>query len=199
MVTFSDCMTLLLTFFVLMLSFSSFKPHTLEGIGSSFGQALPNAGASFQDRREVILRRPQVVTTQRIEKGAQTPALKAEEGNRAKEQRLLEFRNLKVFTVPSADFFIAQGEVISPHGLKILDKLAEYLTARQSRVVVSENAPSGTDEMGLRRAYAVIDYLASKKQLDRKAFSITAASMVPQQRESGRMLEITMLERDVYE
>ena len=41
MVTFSDCMTLLLTFFVLLLSFSTFGKKTLPKLGTSFAQFLP--------------------------------------------------------------------------------------------------------------------------------------------------------------
>ena len=44
MVTFSDCMTLLLTFFVLLMSFASFHEETLPALGSSFADALSSPG-----------------------------------------------------------------------------------------------------------------------------------------------------------
>ena len=60
MVTFSDCMTLLLTFFVLLLSFAGFAQNTLEGIGSSFANALPSLAMSFTDEQEAMWERKQI-------------------------------------------------------------------------------------------------------------------------------------------
>lgn len=200
MVTFSDCMTLLLTFFVLMLSFASFRPHTLEGIGSSFAQALPSAGMSFTDRQEDIWQRRQIMKTERIDKGAEVPTqAPPESSNFMKERRPLDFKNLKVFTIPSEDFFLGRGEVISQSGRAVLDKLAEFLIMQRTRVVVSENGPEGSAEMGLQRAWAIVEYLSAKEGLERSMFSITASCTVRQRRDSGRMLEITLLERDIYE
>ncbi|MBE0534087.1 MAG: hypothetical protein IH624_00355 [Phycisphaerae bacterium] len=200
MVTFSDCMTLLLTFFVLLLSFAAFRPRTLEGLGSSFAQALPTVGMSFTDKREAVLERPQIEKTERLDKGADTPTLTPEDRNNfMKERRPLDFRNLKVFTIPSSDFFFGRGEVISQQGRTVLDKLAILLLADRTRVVISENGPDGNPEMGLQRAWAVAAYLAGKEGLNKNMFSITASCTLRQRRGDQRMLEITLLERDIYE
>ena len=54
MVTFSDCMTLLLTFFVLLLSFSSFDKETLPALGQSLAKALPSIGLSGKDKQDSV-------------------------------------------------------------------------------------------------------------------------------------------------
>ena len=54
MVTFSDCMTLLLTFFVLLLTFSSFDDKEFRKMSTSLAQAMPAiAVAETRDRDAV--------------------------------------------------------------------------------------------------------------------------------------------------
>ena len=54
MVTFSDCMTLLLTFFVLLLSFSSFDTDALDNVQQAFGIGCPNSAAQEGFRRGML-------------------------------------------------------------------------------------------------------------------------------------------------
>jgi chemotaxis protein MotB len=55
MVTFSDCMTLLLTFFVLLLSFSSFDDRIFRQLKTIFGDALPAAAPGVKTDRDAFL------------------------------------------------------------------------------------------------------------------------------------------------
>lgn len=200
MVTFSDCMTLLLTFFVLLLSFAGFAEQTFEGIGSSFANALPSVAMSFTDHQDAMWEKKEIVKKEKVETGAETPTLSPDEvSNFMKEKRPLDFRNLKVFTIPSSDFFYGSGVVISKAGEDVLDQLGMFLLSMPTRVVVSENGPGRNTEIGLQRAWAVLEYLASRDGLKREAFSITGSSTMLGGRSKQRMLEITLLERDVYE
>lgn len=200
MVTFSDCMTLLLTFFVLLLSFAGFAENTLEGLGSSFANALPSVAASFVEGKESLWEMPQINKTEKILKGSETPTLvERSTGNFMKQRRPLDFRNLRVFTIPSDDFFHGKGSVITPSGKKVLDQLAQFLIRMSARVVISENGPGDDGDLGLNRAWQVLQYLAAVEKLDRDSFSITRSSTMVTGRAGGRMLEITLLERDIYE
>jgi hypothetical protein len=70
-------------------------------------------------------------------------------------------------------------------------------------VVISENGPveRGLDaESGLRRAWAVVDYLASRHGLSKERFSIAGSSAAPRVEAAGqgeRMLEIVLLEGSI--
>ncbi len=74
-----------------------------------------------------------------------------------------------------------------------------FLKATPNRVVISENGPDAERILGLSRAWAVLEYMTTKKGLNKNAFSITASSTIRNPSKVRRMLEITLLERDIYE
>ena len=108
MVTFCDCMTLLLTFFVLLLSFATFHKETLPQLGQSFAQALPSMGLSPSERKESALEKMSTDDPGKQTEGSETPTqAKQQTGNYMREKRALDFRNLKVFCAPSETFSTA--------------------------------------------------------------------------------------------
>jgi len=199
MVTFSDCMTLLLTFFVLLLSFSSFDKETLPELGQSFAKALPSIGLSGKNKQNSMHeRRPSNQEVKQI-KGAEVPSNAVEETiNFMKEKKPLDFQNLKVFTVESKDFFWGRGYALSMDGRKVLNTLANYLNHRTGRIVISENGPDGKTSLGLQRSIAVMDYLTKKHTIDKARFNISCATTM-RQPPRKRQLEITLLDRSIYE
>ncbi|MHC4723131.1 MAG: flagellar motor protein MotB [Planctomycetota bacterium] len=54
MVTFSDCMTLLLTFFVLLLSFSTFEDKTFSDLRVIYSTYLPSIGLRTRATEEAV-------------------------------------------------------------------------------------------------------------------------------------------------
>jgi chemotaxis protein MotB len=200
MITFSDCMTLLLTFFVLLLSFAGFGELTLNGIGHAFGNALSSVGSSKKFEEDSMMENPQVKHREKLTKGTEVRTLVEEDnGNFMKEDKPLDFRNLKVFTVPSTIVFWGSGSAITKTGREILDAFVIFLKSTPNRVVISENGPDAERSLGLSRAWAVLEYMTTKKGLDKNAFSITASSTIRNPSKVRRMLELTLLERDIYE
>lgn len=200
MVTFSDCMTLLLTFFVLLLSFSSFGEKTLLYLGQSFAKSLPAVGLSYVNERDSAWKKQQAEDTKRITKGTETRTLAEDtSSNFMEEEKPLDFRNLKVFSVPSSSFFWGSGTAISDSGRKMLDAFAVFLRSVPSRVVVSENGSDGNQNIGFQRAWAVLEYMTRQKGLKKEMFSITASTTMRRSPAAQRMLEITLLERNIYE
>jgi len=195
MVTFSDCMTLLLTFFVLLLSFSSFDKETLPALGESFAKALPSIGASGKNNQDSMHEKQPSKET----RGAEVPSNTVEQmTNFMKEKKPLDFQNLKVFTVESKDFFWGQGYAISRDGIEVLNSLASYLKHRPGRVVISENGPDGKMSLGLQRSLSVMDYLTTQHELDKVRFNISCDTTM-RQPPRKRQLEITLLDRSIYE
>ena len=199
MVTFSDCMTLLLTFFVLLLSFASFDDETFPALADSFAQAMPSVGLSSHSNQESFQEKQASNDQVKQSKGTETrTAVNALTSNYMREKKPLDFRNLKVFTVPSNQFFWGRGTAISQSGREVLDALAEFLKSTPGRVVISENGPDGQTGLGLSRCMAVMEYFTRQQGIPSSRFNISSSTTMRSQ-PSKRQLEITLLERSIYE
>ncbi len=221
MVTFSDCMTLLLTFFVLLLSFSSFDEKVFRKLQASFLNALPEVSQLDEKNRDAVLPTEQIEETLELVKGSEKPTLITGLDDNLKEDTPTDFRRWKVFSISSERIFWGRGTLISAEGRRIMTKMASFLEEVPSRVVVSENGPAseeGAEQLGLPRAWAVMEYLTTEHNLNKKWFSISAASTlagfpqggVPQESlrsreparaslEPERTVEIVLLERSIYD
>lgn len=212
MVTFSDCMTLLLTFFVLLLSFSSFDEHVFQTLERIFVNALPTVGEPEEKDEDAFLGAKQIEPTENLGKGSEKPTLASGgEDNLKEETEPMDFRSRKVFFISSDKVFWGKGTVISLQGRRTLSTMASFLKEVPSRVVISENRrgdEKGGELLGPSRAWAVIKYLATKGGLSKSRFSISIASVCQKALETSgvghtsakaeRMLEIVLLERSIY-
>lgn len=213
MVTFSDCMTLLLTFFVLLLSFSSFDDNVFMRLKVIFAKSFTSVSLSAEKNRDAFLPPTEFRHTEDLDKGSEKPTLtRGATDNLKQETEPADFHNRKVFLVPSGRIFWGKGTAISRQGHGILSVMASFLKEVPNRVVIAENA-RGSDknskQSGLPRAWAVMEYLTATQGLDKKQFSISAASTVTQEilktdestssgAQEERMLEIVLLERSIY-
>jgi len=205
MVTFSDCMNLLLTFFVLLVTFSSFDTNVLTNLGSVFRRILP--GISFtpgvgEMDKSAFLPTTQLVSVEAHAEGSEKPTLTGgPQDNLEQETEPADFRGRKVFLIDSEDIFWGKGTAISSDGKKMLATVALFLKEVPNRVVISEHTldnQSG-DQLGLQRAWAVTEYLTARCDLDKKRFSISAATTLANLEFSNeRTLEIILLERSIY-
>ncbi len=213
MVTFSDCMTLLLTFFVLLLSFSSFDDKVFLKLTKIFAKGLPSVSREKSRDKEAFLHMPLIRYEQEFEEGSEKPTLKkGTEDNVMEETEPSDFHKRKVFLIASDRVFWGKGTVISLKGRKTLSALASFLNQVQERIVISENGrvkERDEEDIGLRRAWAVLYYLTEKNGLDKRRFSISAVSTLAQDdvqseefgynsEKTERMLEIVLLERSIY-
>jgi flagellar motor protein MotB len=200
MVTFSDCMTLLLTFFVLLLSFSTFGKKTLPRLGESFAKALPSIGLTNITEQDSMWENKSTKYKEKLTKGTETPTtVDQSSSNFMREKKPLDFRNLKVFSTESGKIFWGNGNAISKDGTIMLDALATFLKTAPSRIVISENGPGEKQQLGLERAWAVVECLTKQKGLRKERFSITAKTTMQYSQSSERMFEITLLERNIYQ
>lgn len=199
MVTFSDCMTLLLTFFVLLMSFATFDDKTLKELGESFAEFLPAIGKFSLNAEEALYEKKDLPSSRRQNQGTETPNPSRNlSSNFMQEKKPLDFRNLKVFIVPSSQFYWGRGSAISQSGREVLQALGKFLQSTSGRVVISENGPDGKTELGLERSMAVLNYLIKEQNLSADRFCITASSTL-RTAPAQRQLEITLLDRSIYE
>jgi chemotaxis protein MotB len=214
MVTFSDCMTLLLTFFVLLLSFSSFDDKAFRKLSVIFSCAQPAVGQPLAKDKNAFSSTKQIQSMVELDKGSEKPTLeKGTKDNLKEETETSDFRNRKVFLISSDRIFWGKGATVSSRGRHTLGTMAAFLKEVPGRIVISETGPAEKEKsnkkFGLPRAWEVMKYLTTKQGLDKKRFSISAMSTMAQESfESGepsrseaepeRGLEIVLLERSIY-
>jgi len=219
MVTFSDCMNLLLTFFILLVTFSSFDEITFAELRESFQKALPVLLENKKQKKDqtALMSTPRIMPTQSPTAGSEKPTLTSgTENNLEEKTKPSTFQDRKIFLILSDKIFYGKGMVISLQGQKILSSMASFLKEAPHRVVVSENMQGNEkdgEDIGLQRAWAVIEYFTTKQELDKRQFSISAAGTVAKfnaeenaansEREAStikaeRLLEIVLLERSIY-
>jgi chemotaxis protein MotB len=216
MVTFCDAMTLMLTFFVLLFSFSSFNVDVFQKMSMSFTKALYEEEPPITEDKGAFLPTEQIAATEYIVEGSEKITLSEgwesglKEGTAPTESA--DFHSRKVFLISSKNVFWGKGTAISFEGRNTLAKMASFLKEVPNRIVISENGPGDDEEdeqLGLLRAWAVMEYLTIKQGLDKSWFSISAASTLTQERfisgepdqpeaEAERGLEIVLLERSIY-
>jgi hypothetical protein len=181
MVTFSDCMTLLLIF---------------RRLQASFLKALPDASQSDEANRDAVLPTEQIEETPELVKGSEKPTLVKGFEDNLKKDTPADYRRLKVFSISSERVFWGRGALISAEGRRTMTKMASFLK-------------EGSEQLGLSRAWAVMEYLTTEHNLNKKWFSISAASTLAQHQlslgsrligagEPERILEIVLLERSIY-
>ena len=205
MLTFSDCMTLLLTFFVLLVSFSSFDKRVFYKLQAIFGKGLQAVSSSDKhEDLDALLERAVIKYPKELKQGSEVPTLDLTRKTAAiKETPDKDFRSRKIFVIASDKVFWGNGTAISRQGRSLLNTMAAFLQRAPGRVVVSECTPADDkppQHFGLPRAWAVVDYLTTNRPLDKKAFSISTTAMLHRDKPpSEPMLEITILERSIYE
>jgi len=213
MVTFSDCMTLLLTFFVLLLSFSSFDTRIFRRLKVVYSEALTSIAPSRRSDRDALWFQPQIRYIIELDKGSEKPTLvQGLMDGLLKKTGLVDLQSGMTFLISSKKLFWGEGTTLSPNGCRIMDTLASFLRELTSLIVVSENGPVGnqsSEYLGLPRAWVVMEYLTTKQNLDRRRFNISAAGTLVQgnfggskpdtgRREPERTVEIVLLERSIY-
>ena len=204
MVTFSDCMTLLLTFFVLLLSFSSFDDRVFRRLKVIYSRAFSRVTPVIGSDSDALLLLPRIKYTDELDEGSEKPTF--EEGltdGLMRETRLADLHGAMAFRFASKRLFWGAGTVLSPEGRSLMTTMASFLEHVPSRVIVSESGQmgnSGGAYLGLPRAWAIMEYLTANGAVDKGRFSIsvggTSAREMPAAglSESERTVEILLLE-----
>jgi len=213
MVTFSDCMTLLLTFFVLLLSFSSFDNKIFRKLKVIYSKGLTTIVPITRSNRDSLSYIPPILHVSDIDEGSEKPTLEiGTEDGLSNAAEPYDFNRGIVLTLPSNKLFWGKGIAISNQGQNIIDTMAQFLAGVSHRIVISEHGPSNDtagESLGLQRAWAVMNYLTTKKNIDKERFSISAISTIYQNSgqnasrdsspaDNGRIVEIVLLARNIY-
>ena len=220
LLSFSDCMTNLLTFFVLLVTFSSYDNEARESIralGKVMRKTFPGFTKSDPSDNSAIVPTNQIWATEEPAYGSEKPSVtttsNATEGVLRALPETPGYKDCRVLLMPSEGVFLGKSMVLSPEGRHITALIASFLKDAPGRVVVSEHGPDAdsTDaHTGLSRAWAVVEVLKAQQGLDLNRCSISTASTLTakelgendspsgQQRDE-RMLEIVLVGRSVQD
>lgn len=211
MVTFSDCMTLLLTFFVLLLTFSSFDDKIFRNLKVVYARAFTDISLIRRRDRDALLDMPPVRYIVELDKGSEKPtSVTGLQENLMTETPAVDLHRGMAFLFSSKELFWGKGTVFSSEGRRTMDLVASFLKEVSSRIVISENGPAdglSSPQFGLARAWAVMEYLTTKQDLDKERFSISQASSLGRgnaergsvRSDSERTVEVVFLERSIYD
>jgi chemotaxis protein MotB len=209
MVTFSDCMTLLLTFFVLLLTFSSFDERVFKKLRVIYCDAFPTIHSRIRSSKESLLEIEQLRYVEDIDKGSEKTTYENGSEGALLETHTNDYKKHKVFLIRSDEVFWGKGTAMSQQGRQTLSTLARFLEDMPENVVVSENSLDQSDpELSMNRAWSVIEYLTSRHGLKLDRFSISAGSTAGQKSfelfnltdedtRPQRLLEIVLLQRSL--
>lgn len=202
LVSFSDCMTLLLCFFVLLMTFSSFDEQKFDMLCGAFQSMSYDWLESNPDRPTSS------ITKSRDAKdfprnGPTVPT--DEEDNDSPNRAPIElldmdlYKDRTVFYLPSQRFFWGQGVNITSEGKDYLHFMAVFLNRLPCRIVVSESSGMTNRNIGLRRSWAVMKWMTSSENIEPDRFTITTQSNGATRFGPQGVLEITMMNVQVEE
>lgn len=211
MVTFSDCMTLLLTFFVLLLSFSSFDNKSFMKLQVIYSTALDSIFPLRHDSRDSLNYLAPIRYINENDEGSEKPTQSNNQNEGLlKEQLSSDLNDGIVLLLPSNKMFFGDGTILSSGGRRNLDQIAQYIAEMPNRIVISEKGSvndEGTESIRLQRAWSVMDYLVSKKKVDKNRLSISISGTTSHKSSQGsdsemnnsnREIEISLLQRSIY-
>ncbi len=210
MTTFSDCMTLLLTFFVLLLSFSVFDEMALKRLlGALDYKSLPSLEDNEQDIDDTL--EPTVESiVDRTEKGAEkrtSESIRPVRVPKAPESILDAdaYKDERILYIPTRRLFLGKSNVLSRRGRDSLKAIASFMELVPCKVIISEIGSYGSqstsprdDVSGLRRSWAVLELFTQQQRLSPERFYIAAGDSSPgESLRNESVMQITLLAWDI--
>ncbi len=212
LVTFSDCMTLLLCFFVMLMSFSSFDKAAKDRVAGAF-RYPPRSELGEHERTiedSLVRARPQRID--HTKEGSEMPTddpFKDIKNPRRPEDILDAdaYRDKQVLFIPSSRLFWAQGISFAPRGRDRLRLIASFARVLPCQLIVGEvptlaearMAPDAATERGLNRAWAVMQFLVRQGVAESRFHLSAGQSPVPARFAREPVMEITLLADRVCE
>lgn len=196
MISFADMASLLMAFFVMLTTFSSFGPKEAIKLRQVIDSTLAsNLYGGWHKAQQLGQMGHQMVASGQGEKGSEKPTLEEITGPGGLiETQTKDFRSQKVFIIESEKAFWGSGIAFSAEGREFLDSLALLLTKVTGRIAVSEVGPENNADTGINRAIAVIEYICSKGVQKNRCSVGTRATIPETNYKTARILEVTLIE-----
>lgn len=206
LVTFSDCMTLLLCFFVMLLSFSSFDAAARSRMGGAFRNETFDSIFSRRVTRDNIIEQESRAVDHTEHGSIHRTDARPKRVDQPRDLRPKDnydaYSSRRVLRIPSDELFHPDTALWRQGGRKSkLGLIAKFLDHLPCEVVVGESrghSPGGGAELSIRRARAVIGHLVGQLGVPAKRVSLRASETgAAGRRFDGRpVVEIALLKLD---
>ncbi len=203
-VSFTDMVTLLLAFFVMLATFSSYSKDNLDRFAGAWTylanySILP--GKNVSQESVVQMEKYMDWTPVGSEKPSHTEstdAIRAPRESFWMENMANAYHERRTFMVPSVRLFWGNGSSLIPTGKSHLDMVVSFLKVMPGQVIVGESAVddgSGTaDGRSLSRSWEIVEYMARKGNLPYDRFSVGVCDDKSSRKVGGApVTEITLL------
>jgi len=193
MLTFSDMNTLMLTFFVLLISMSSFDTQTFRDYAGSIKESLISitGGEGVFKRgggRIIISRKEALIKAKRGISGQILSEL-------TKDLDIKMADNGWTIRIPGSLIFTKNSYQIQPKAMEFLNKIALLIWKTRGEVrIIGYTDPTEKEKwwLSIKRAGSVLNVLLRKKNLDPARFTIMGYADT---RSPGRKVEIFLEKR----
>ncbi len=203
MVTFSDCMTLLLCFFILLLTFSSFDEVQLDKFSGAFRDNIASDSIFPHQRtiKDSIIPPVEAPVDHTQEGSERVTTDKHKVTKNPKRLTTLAdkaaYSDRKVIAIPSKMLFYGKGSALTTKGKTNLRLVASFIRRLPCKVTIGESNERG--EASVQRAWSIVDFLTRVERLDENLFSVSAGNCAPGDRPTGKAtMEIVLLARDLH-
>ncbi|MBM4019538.1 MAG: hypothetical protein FJ288_14670 [Planctomycetes bacterium] len=209
MVSFTDSMTNLLTFFILLLTFSAFGELRA---GTGGGVAPKTGGATVHSAREQLAQASPTLDSPapRSPAGSEKPTAAPFEPTHHPRPPIgildaEAYRDRKVIRIPARLLFYGWGKFITEAGRTRLAQVSPFLAATPCQVVVAESSDAHPNHplfaragLGTQRAWSVIQFFTEQEGLPAHRFGLAAGASAAACSLDEPVVEITLLARRIY-
>ncbi len=178
-ISFTDCMTNMLCFFVLLVSFSSFDPGAQGRIQGAF-TSMTASGLSDRttDPTDSVVppqQRPFDPTVEGAEKPSDAPPEPLRKTHHDAVPNVKAFHDQVTIRIPASKLFWGSGELLTPAGRTNLKFIGSYMRLLPVRAIVRQKgtAEGGAKDLELKRAWAVVSCISEDAHVARDRFCIT--------------------------
>ncbi|MDO8303562.1 MAG: flagellar motor protein MotB [Sedimentisphaerales bacterium] len=197
-VSFADMASLLMAFFVMLTTFSTFDNKAakeLEGIGK---RIVNSGGWNYKKNYNALMAQQPSANFDDTKKGSEKPTADNTSNRKSlKTTAAKDFRNHRVFVLETHALFWSRGSSLSSQGSFFLQTLAAFVKKVPSRIVISEYG-SDNPSLGLERAWAAAECLIDAG-MSPSLCNISAQTLLAEQKTSNeRSFEITILDKSIY-
>lgn len=196
-ISFADMISLLMAFFVMLSSFTSYDKTEEKKLRAAIKATLAYAGG-WMGSIPLDSLGWDPGNGQKADTGAERPPVEETiTTGSIEETQASGFPDNKVFLVRKDYLFVSSGSILSPDGKQWLDAFASYVAKMPERLVIADRADESGKPFDPRPLVALAEYLQQQK-VDPAKISISSCGTLPVRNiQDGPFIEFTLLDKGV--